>query len=88
MEIAGIGAETANPPGGEIVRGPDGRATGAFRETASRLLGPARANAIEPDPERVALLAQEEAFSKGITSFQDAGSRTRARAGGSSMRVS
>ena len=28
---------------------------------------------MSPDPRRVALLAQEEAFSKGITSFHDAG---------------
>ena len=74
MEISGITAETPDPDGGEIVRGPDGDPIGAFRETASGLLRPARANAIEPDPERVALLAQEEAFAKGITSFQDAGS--------------
>ncbi len=74
MELSGITAETEDPEGGEIVRAPDGTPTGAFRETASRLLGPARANSIDPDPRRVALLAQEEAFAKGLTSFQDAGS--------------
>jgi predicted amidohydrolase YtcJ len=74
MELSGITAETPDPDGGEIVRDAQGNPIGAFRETASGLLRPARANAIEPDPERVALLAQEEAFSKGITSFQDAGS--------------
>ena len=74
MEISGITAETPDPDGGEIVRDPDGNPIGAFRETASGLLRPARANSIDPDPERVALLAQEEAFSKGVTSFQDAGS--------------
>ncbi len=74
MELSGITAETPDPEGGEIVRDPEGNPIGAFRETASRLLGPARANSIDPDPRRVALLAQEEAFSKGITSFQDAGS--------------
>jgi predicted amidohydrolase YtcJ len=74
MELSGITASTADPDGGEIVRAPSGEPIGAFRETASGLLGPARANASEPDPRRVALLAQEEAFSKGITSFHDAGS--------------
>lgn len=73
MEIAGIDANTADPAGGEIVRGPDGRATGAFRETASGLLSPARAGATPPEPRVVALLAQEEAFANGITSFHDAG---------------
>ena len=74
MELAGIDRDTPDPTGGEIVRDPDGNAIGAFRETASGLLGPARRGAAAPDARRVALLAQEEAFSKGITSFQDAGS--------------
>jgi predicted amidohydrolase YtcJ len=74
MELSGITAETPDPEGGEIVRDPEGNPIGAFRETASGLLRPARANSIDPDPRRVALLAQEEAFSKGITSFHDAGS--------------
>lgn len=73
MAIAGIAAGTADPDGGEIVRAPDGTPIGAFRETASGLLSPARAGATAPDPERVALLAQEEAFRNGITSFHDAG---------------
>ncbi len=74
MEIAGITSETPDPDGGEIVRDEDGNPIGAFRETASGLLSPARRSATEPDPERVALLAQEAAFENGITSFQDAGS--------------
>lgn len=73
MEISGIDATTPDPEGGEILRAPDGSPTGAFRETASGLLRPARAGATAPDPERVALLAQEEAFRNGITSFHDAG---------------
>ena len=74
MELSGIDAGTPDPEGGEIVRDASGNPIGAFRETASGLLGPARRDASSPDPRRVALLAQEEAFSKGITSFQDAGS--------------
>ncbi len=74
MRLAGITRETPDPPGGEIVRGPDGAPTGAFRETASSLLAPAREGAPSPDPRRIALLAQEEVFRKGITSFHDAGS--------------
>jgi len=75
MELAGITAATPDPDGGEIVRDASGSPVGAFRETASGLLGPALATANEPDPRRVTLLAQEEAFSKGITSFHDAGAR-------------
>lgn len=74
MEMSGVTAATADPAGGEIVRDAAGRPIGAFRETASGLLGPARRGGSPPDPARVALLAQEEAFSKGLTSFQDAGS--------------
>ncbi|GMV08015.1 MAG: amidohydrolase [Gemmatimonadota bacterium] len=74
MELAGITRATRDPEGGEIVRDAQGNPIGAFRETASGLLGPARRNAPPVDPRRVILMAQEEAFSKGITSFQDAGS--------------
>ena len=45
-----------------------------FRETASRLLRGASADATPPDPRRQAELAVQEALAKGITSFQDAGS--------------
>jgi predicted amidohydrolase YtcJ len=74
MEISGITVGTVDPPGGEIVRDGQGNPIGAFRETASGLLGPARQDAASVDPRRVLLMAQEEVFSKGITSFQDAGS--------------
>jgi len=74
MRLAGIDRNTPNPAGGEVVRAPSGEPTGAFRETASALLAPARQGAPAPEPRRVALLAQDEAFRNGITSFQDAGS--------------
>jgi hypothetical protein len=45
-----------------------------FRETAQGLLGEATRIATPPDPRRQAELAVEELLSKGITSFQDAGS--------------
>jgi predicted amidohydrolase YtcJ len=74
MELSGITRGTADPPGGEIVRDGEGNSIGAFRETASGLLAPARGGGTAVDPRRVLLMAQEEVFSKGITSFQDAGS--------------
>ncbi len=73
MDLSGITRATRNPEGGEIVRDPAGNPIGAFRETASGLLRGARQSAAPQDPRRVLLLAQEEAFSKGITSFHDAG---------------
>ncbi len=73
MEMAGITGATANPAGGEIVRDAAGEPIGAFRETAQGLLSVAARNATPPDPRRQAELAAEEALSKGITSFHDAG---------------
>ena len=82
LELAGIDRNTANPAGGEIVRGERGEAIGMLRETAQRLVGRARSQAaadrtpeeIEAERRKVIQLAAEESLSKGITSFQDAGS--------------
>ena len=74
MEMSGITRDTRDPPGGEIVRDARGNPIGVFRETASRLLGPASRNAERPAPRRVAEAAVQEVLSKGITTFHDAGS--------------
>jgi predicted amidohydrolase YtcJ len=81
MELGGVTSETLDPPGGEIVRGPGGAPTGALRETAQRLVGGAlmRALADRSTEEKRAhalqavRLAGQEALSKGVTSFHDAG---------------
>ena len=74
MEMSGITRDTPNPDGGEILRDSRNNPIGVFRETASRLLNAASADAAPPDPRRQAELAVAEALSKGVTSFQDAGS--------------
>ncbi|MFQ5690625.1 MAG: amidohydrolase [Gemmatimonadota bacterium] len=82
MELAGITADTPDPPGGEIVRDAAGRPTGMLRETAQGLVSRAMARdlaarppaAIEAERREMARLAFQDALSKGITSFQDAGS--------------
>jgi predicted amidohydrolase YtcJ len=80
LELSGITAQTKNPDGGEILKDKNGNPTGLLRETASRLI---KRGAGEPTPtaeetesrHRQALeLADQEVISKGITSFQDAGS--------------
>ena len=82
MELAGVTRDTKNPAGGEILKDAKGEPTGLFRETARRLLDDAYARARqgmkpeerEAEVRRQLQLADEEAVSKGITSFQDAGS--------------
>ena len=80
MELSGITRDTPNPNGGEVLKDKDGNPTGLLRETASGLV---RRGAGEPRPtaeelearaEKVLELADQEVISKGITSFQDAGS--------------
>ena len=82
LELGGITRDTKNPPGGEILKDASGEPTGLLRETASRLVNDAYARARagmkpeerEAEVRRQIQLADEEAVSKGITSFQDAGS--------------
>jgi predicted amidohydrolase YtcJ len=81
MELAGIDRSTPDPPGGTIVKGPDGEPLGALRETAQRLAGEALQKYLDArapeeqraDRERQVELASEDLLSKGITSFHDAG---------------
>ncbi len=73
MEMAGITKETPDPRGGEIVRDTGGNPTGAFRQTAQGLLSSVL-ELWDPDINEQIDLATREVISKGITSFQDAGS--------------
>ena len=81
LDAAGITASTADPAGGTIVKDASGRPTGLLRETAQRLVGAAQATAesgrtedeLEAEFRERVRLAGEEALSKGVTSFHDAG---------------
>ena len=72
LKLANITAETPNPPGGEIVRGPDGRTpTGVLRNNAKalveKLIPP-------PDAEEIAealTAAMQEVRAAGVTSVED-----------------
>ena len=79
MELSAITRTTPNPSGGEILKDTNGNPTGLLRETASGLV---RRGAGEPvltaeeaeaRARQVLELADQEVISKGITSFQDAG---------------
>lgn len=82
MELAGITRTTSDPPGGQILRDRQGNPTGLLNETAQGLVRKARAEAlarrtpaeVEADARREIDLAIQEVLSKGITTFQDAGS--------------
>ena len=80
MELSGISAATKDPEGGDLIRDAKGNPTGLLRETASRLVrrgrgAPELSPAEAADRERKIIeLAAKEVLSKGVTSFQDAGS--------------
>jgi predicted amidohydrolase YtcJ len=84
MSDAGITRETSNPSGGEILKDAKGNPTGLLRERAAGLVGRARtaAESRRTPAERAEILnraiklAVDESLSKGITTFQDAGSPT------------
>jgi predicted amidohydrolase YtcJ len=80
MELSKLTRATPNPSGGEILKDAKGEPSGVFRETASRLI---RTGTGEPPrtpdedaayDRKVLELASQEVLSKGVTSFQDAGS--------------
>ena len=73
LELSGITRDTPDPDGGEILKDANGEPTGYLNETAQRLIKSPPSD----DPglmRRQATLAANEVISKGITSFQDAGS--------------
>jgi hypothetical protein len=80
MELSNIRRPTESPAGGEILRDKNGDATGLLRETAQRLIkrgagAPApTADDIAARDRKVLELASQEVLSKGITTFEDAGS--------------
>ena len=81
MELGGYTRDSEPPPGGELVRDENGELTGLLRETADGPVAAAFADsqlgrtAEEMDAQfrREVMLAADEALSKGVTSFQDAG---------------
>jgi hypothetical protein len=82
LALAGITSETPDPEGGQILRDSTGKPTGVLRENASGLVSKALDQArakrtpeqVEADALKEIELATKECLSKGITSFQDAGS--------------
>jgi len=82
LELAGVTAGTPNPSGGEILKDSKGNPTGLLRERAQGVVSHARTEAENrrTPAERAEItnraikLAIDESLSKGITTFEDAGS--------------
>lgn len=85
MDLSGINIETPNPKGGEIVRDENGNAIGVFEERAMYLVRAAYQSYLNSLSQedlaeqwfKAIDLAQTECLSKGVTSFQDAGTRVK-----------
>lgn len=81
MKLAGVGPDSSDPLGGEILKDSSGRPIGVFRENAGGLIqrAHARASANLPDTDRFEQtierirLAGEVCLRHGITSVHDAG---------------
>jgi len=81
MTLVEVDGNTEPPPGGEIVRDANGRATGMMREAAQDIFraaysghkGRRPAGVAESELRRIITLAGEESLRHGITSFQDLG---------------
>ena len=81
LELGGYDLDSEPPSGGELVRDAQGELTGLLRETAQRPVSAAFAESqssrspeeIDAVFRREVALAAEEALSKGVTSFHDAG---------------
>jgi hypothetical protein len=71
MALKGISAGTRPPAGGEIIRTPQGGATGVFVDNAEGLVAPPERSA--EDVRRALALAMDECLANGVTSLTDAG---------------
>src|ERR1017187_6700083 len=82
LDLAGVTGQTPNPSGGEILKDAKGAPTGLLRERAQGVVSRAHADyeAKRTPADRLAetnkaiRLAVDESLSKGITTFEDAGS--------------
>ncbi len=82
MKLAGIDRNTVAPEGGEILKDEQGEPIGVFQENAQELVSKAQERELanrspaerEADTIRIIEAAEQDCLSKGVTSFQDAGS--------------
>ena len=71
LELAGISNDVADVDGGSIVRDPDGRLTGIFKDNAESLIYPHIPESSEAEVDRSLKMAMEYVASNGVTSVHD-----------------
>jgi len=74
LELAGVTAETPDPPGGTIVRYPDGSPTGVLKDEAQGLVSRAIPERAEAELDRALQAAAAHAVQRGVTYVADMGS--------------
>ncbi len=76
LRLAGMSRATPDPAGGEILRDPQGNPTGLLNERAQELVERVLTSSMESAEQlrREIKLAEHDCLSKGITTFEDAGS--------------
>jgi hypothetical protein len=73
LKLAGIGSNTPDPEGGQIIRDDNGRATGVLIDNAMDLVYDTMPPVTDDDMAEFALVAMRDLASKGVTSTHDAG---------------
>lgn len=73
LELAGVTAETQDPPGGTIVRHPDGRPTGILKDAAAELVSAVIPERSNDELDRALQAAIEHAVERGVTMIVDMG---------------
>jgi predicted amidohydrolase YtcJ len=74
LELAGVTSQTQDPPGGTIVRYPDGRPTGILKDEAQGLVGRVIPDRTEAELDRALRAAAAHAVERGVTYVADMGS--------------
>jgi predicted amidohydrolase YtcJ len=74
LAAAGVTEETPNPPGGEFLRGPDGRLAGCASDAAADLVRKKIPPFDKKYRQKILLAAQDKLFRFGVTGVQDASS--------------
>lgn len=72
LELAGIDAQTPDPPDGRIERDDDGRPSGTLHEGAMRLVGELLPPTSEAEYDRALQAGQEHLHALGVVGWQDA----------------